>query len=289
MQVAARLLRPPRHCSPCCSPHPASGAAVVTGAKRLRLLCTAGTDATIEDALPAVQPPTHDSVWPTAPGSTHLAPAPDAVDIASPSLTPPTGASSPAPPAAGSGASAGGILGSGTAETRGPAYWELLSSPEVEVLSRAKSASDASVLRRKGHLKEQDLFIDFIRRMHETHTCEEVMSKVERWITEHRQDPRRSRLRRMVPTIGNFFTPLKLVRRQKGVFAQYLPGWRWNRDRLACHRSFEPFLHEVWHLALLVSMVCFLRATAAHSTYSCLTWTLSSQKLAFHVSKICLF
>lgn len=28
---------------------------------------------------------------------------------------------------------------------------------------------------------------------------------------EHRQDPRRSRLRRIVPTVGSFFTPLKLV------------------------------------------------------------------------------
>lgn len=36
-------------------------------------------------------------------------------------------------------------------------YWELLSSPESqEVFSqRARSASDAAVLRRKGHLKEQ--------------------------------------------------------------------------------------------------------------------------------------
>jgi hypothetical protein len=30
---------------------------------------------------------------------------------------------------------------------------------------------------------------------------------------EHRQDPRRSRLKRIVPTIGSFFTPLKLVSR----------------------------------------------------------------------------
>ena len=37
------------------------------------------------------------------------------------------------------------------------------------------------------------------------------MQKVERWIGEHRQDPRISRLRRMVPTLGSFFTPLRLV------------------------------------------------------------------------------
>ncbi|KAI8465948.1 MAG: IMP-specific 5-nucleotidase [Monoraphidium minutum] len=50
-----------------------------------------------------------------------------------------------------------------------------------------------------------------MRQMHETHTCGEVMSKMERWIAEHRQDPRRSRLRRIAPTVGNFFTPLRLV------------------------------------------------------------------------------
>ncbi|GLC52785.1 hypothetical protein PLESTB_000668100 [Pleodorina starrii] len=92
-------------------------------------------------------------------------------------------------------------------------YWELLNTQESgEVFSqRARSASDAAVLRRKGHLKEQDRLIDFMRRMHETHTCEEVMLKMERWIAEHRQDPKRSRLRRLIPGIGAFFTPLKLV------------------------------------------------------------------------------
>lgn len=62
------------------------------------------------------------------------------------------------------------------------AYWELLSNPEIDAISRAKSASDAAVLRRKGHLKEQDRLIDFMRDMHDTHTCEEVMFKMERWI-----------------------------------------------------------------------------------------------------------
>ena len=37
------------------------------------------------------------------------------------------------------------------------------------------------------------------------------MQKMERWIAEHRADPRTSRLRRMVPTIGSFFVPLKWV------------------------------------------------------------------------------
>lgn len=47
---------------------------------------------------------------------------------------------------------------------------------------RARSASDAGVLRRKGRLKEQDQLIDFIVDMHETHTCEEAMVKMERLI-----------------------------------------------------------------------------------------------------------
>lgn len=37
----------------------------------------------------------------------------------------------------------------------------------------------------------------------------QVMQKVERWIIEHRTDPRQSRLRRMVPSVGNFFTPIR--------------------------------------------------------------------------------
>ena len=40
--------------------------------------------------------------------------------------------------------------------------------------SRARSASDAAVLRRKGHLKEQDRFISFLLDMHHTHTSLEV-------------------------------------------------------------------------------------------------------------------
>lgn len=62
-------------------------------------------------------------------------------------------------------------------------YWDLLMHPDTEAtIARAKSASDASLLRRKGHLKEQDRLIDYILKMHETHTCEEAMLKMERWI-----------------------------------------------------------------------------------------------------------
>ncbi len=98
-------------------------------------------------------------------------------------------------------------------DSSGSQYWqELLSSPEPEMFGhRAKSASDAAVLRRKGHLKEQDKMIEFLLAMHHTHTSEEAMQKMERWIMEHRQEPRHSRLRKMVPSIGSFFTPLKLV------------------------------------------------------------------------------
>ena len=53
------------------------------------------------------------------------------------------------------------------------ALQELLSTPEPEsgvFGARARSASDAAVLRRKGHLKEQDALIDFLLQMHSTHT-----------------------------------------------------------------------------------------------------------------------
>lgn len=109
--------------------------------------------------------------------------------------------------------SSASVSGRGQSGLSGSQFWEdLLSSPEPEMFGgRAKSASDAAVLRRKGHLKEQDKMIEFLLAMHHTHTSEEVMQKMDRWIMEHRQDPRNSRLRRMVPTVGSFFTPLKLV------------------------------------------------------------------------------
>lgn len=71
----------------------------------------------------------------------------------------------------------------------GPEYWQdLLGAPEPDMFgTRARSASDAGVLRRKGHLKEQDQMIEFMLRMHETHTSLEVMQKMERWILEHQK------------------------------------------------------------------------------------------------------
>lgn len=47
--------------------------------------------------------------------------------------------------------------------------------------------------------------------MNGTHTPVEVMTKMERWISEHRRDPLRSQLRRMCPMVGRFHTPLALV------------------------------------------------------------------------------
>jgi len=66
---------------------------------------------------------------------------------------------------------------------------DLLGVPEADDLfgTRARSASDAGVLRRKGHLKEQDQMIEFMLRMHETHTSLEVMQKMEKWISEHQK------------------------------------------------------------------------------------------------------
>ena len=76
---------------------------------------------------------------------------------------------------------------------------ELLSVPDAEgsmLGARARSASDAAVLRRKGHLKEQDMLIEFMLGMHDTHTSAEAMAKMERWIAEHRQVWRRPLPRR---------------------------------------------------------------------------------------------
>ena len=95
--------------------------------------------------------------------------------------------------------------------TKGGYWQQLLNHTEQADLPRARSASDASSLRRKGHLKEQDQLIEYVLDMHRTHTCEEVMSKMDRWILEHQQDPLRSKLKQLVPSIGAFFTDLNLM------------------------------------------------------------------------------
>jgi hypothetical protein len=45
--------------------------------------------------------------------------------------------------------------------------------------------------------------------------CVQVMEKLEKWVEEHLQDPRRSTLNKLVPEIGRFYTPLPLVRALK--------------------------------------------------------------------------
>ncbi len=74
------------------------------------------------------------------------------------------------PAGAGPLAAAAGPAGSKTED-----WLDLLQTPEPDMFgSRARSASDAAVLRRKGHLKEQDKFIQFVLDMHQTHTSLEV-------------------------------------------------------------------------------------------------------------------
>ncbi|KAH7444603.1 hypothetical protein KP509_02G084900 [Ceratopteris richardii] len=92
--------------------------------------------------------------------------------------------------------------------------WSMLLSTEAledAQISRAGSVTDAHVLRRKGRLKEQDGLIEFIISMHATHSPTEVMGKLERWVREHFEDPRCSVLKRLVPSIGRFYSPLPLV------------------------------------------------------------------------------
>jgi len=92
-----------------------------------------------------------------------------------------------------------------------PNGWRDLINDQDLKITRASSVADAHVLRRKGHLKEQDKFIQFMIDLHHTHSPEEVMEKMERWIREHREDPRRSKLKQMVQTVGDFYTGLKLT------------------------------------------------------------------------------
>lgn len=100
-------------------------------------------------------------------------------------------------------------------------HWQELLSSDM-TLPRAGSVADAHVLRRKGHLKEQDELIQFMISMHKTHTArevgniveegpalssarilggvcgyswkEQVMGKMEKWILEHREVSGKSRV-----------------------------------------------------------------------------------------------
>ena len=177
----------------------------------------------------------------------------------------------------------------------GSQYWqELLSSPEPEMFGhRAKSASDAAVLRRKGHLKEQDKMIEFLLAMHHTHTSEEVMQKMERWIMEHRQEPRHSRLRKMVPSIGSFFTPLKLVEafsefdqffalsRRKYVapnFAEIRHILNIAQVSLVLPEKLQCCTHECWHINTTSFTACLQTlVTCIQASHDSLTWHLCMQ------------
>lgn len=110
----------------------------------------------------------------------------------------------------------GSVSGRGErADSKGGMRWNMLLSKETledAHLNRASSVTDAHVLRRKGRLKEQDGLIEFIISMHSTHSPFQVMEKLERWVREHLEDPMRSTLSRLIPTLGRFYTPLPLVR-----------------------------------------------------------------------------
>ncbi|KAG0613981.1 hypothetical protein M758_6G142500 [Ceratodon purpureus] len=116
------------------------------------------------------------------------------------------------------GAAAVAASGNGQAvgeSSKGGMRWNMLLSTEAledAHLNRASSVTDAHVLRRKGRLKEQDGLIEFIISMHSTHSPFQVMEKLERWVREHLEDPMRSTLSRLIPTLGRFHTPLPLVR-----------------------------------------------------------------------------
>eukprot|EP00899_Mesostigma_viride_P019895 jgi/Mesvir1/27907/Mv03421-RA.1 len=97
-----------------------------------------------------------------------------------------------------------------------PDFWRhLLDSQALGTDLSTPTPEQARSLRRKGHLKEQDGLIEFMVAMHSTHTPAEVMSKMERWVREHMQDPRRSKLKQLIPSIGKFYTPLKLTQALK--------------------------------------------------------------------------
>ena len=81
-------------------------------------------------------------------------------------------------------------------------------------LSRAGSLADSAVLRRKGRLKEQDPFIEFIVDLFKTHETEEALAKAERWLADALALPvskrRFANIYRQVPKLGYFFHPLPL-------------------------------------------------------------------------------
>jgi IMP and pyridine-specific 5'-nucleotidase len=101
-------------------------------------------------------------------------------------------------------------------ESRAAQYMRELISRQVKSnqLSRAGSLADSAVLRRKGRLKEQDPFIEFIVDLFKTHETEEALAKTERWVIDALSAPpskrRFSNIYRQVPKLGFIFHPLPL-------------------------------------------------------------------------------
>jgi len=90
--------------------------------------------------------------------------------------------------------------------------FKLIEQLAPEPGQRAASVTDHNVLRRKGHLKEQDSLIQFIINLHEYHDAPMVMELMEQWIEEYREIGKRAKLKSLVPFIGKIFTPLPLVK-----------------------------------------------------------------------------
>ena len=75
---------------------------------------------------------------------------------------------------------------------------------------------------------------------------------MERWIIEHRQDSRQSRLRRMVPSVGSFFTPLRLVE----AFREYDEHFALSRRRYVPPNFAE--MRHVLNIAQVMFFGCFI-------------------------------
>ena len=109
-----------------------------------------------------------------------------------------------------------GDVGKSAGVSRAARYMRELISRQVREnrLSRAGSMTDSQVLRRKGRLKEQDPFIEFIIDLFKTHETEEALVKAEKWLDEALALPVHKRkfanIYRQVPGLGYYFHPLPL-------------------------------------------------------------------------------
>ena len=61
------------------------------------------------------------------------------------------------------------------------------------------------------------MLIEFIISMCRTHSPGEAFRKLEGWVREHRATPKCSTLGRLVPSIGEFFTPLPLFQARRAL------------------------------------------------------------------------